>query len=71
MKGPASTIWVTMGLFQRPDFCAWSRAISATLRCSGEVTKIADRYCDPTSFPCRSRVVGSCIRKNHFSSSSS
>ena len=36
----------------------------------GDVTKIADRYCEPTSLPWRFFVVGSCMRKNHFSSRS-
>ena len=34
------------------------------------VKKIAERYCVPTSFSWRFSVVGSCMRKNHFSSRS-
>ena len=37
--------------------------------CSGVWKKTADRYCDPTSAPWRSRVVGSWIVKNTSSRS--
>ena len=70
MKVPASTISVTIGFFQRPDFAARAFTSSAIFRCSGEVTKMAERYCVPTSLPWRFFVVGSCMRKNHFSSRS-
>ena len=62
---------VVTGRFHLPD--AFTRAItrSAVACCSGDCGKIADRYCVPTSFPCRLSVVGSCRRKNHYSISSS
>ena len=35
------------------------RALAASRRCASPTAKIADRYCDPTSAPCRIPCVGS------------
>src|SRR5947207_2400849 len=48
------------------SFARVSSAItaSASARCAGVWQKITERYCEPTSLPWRSLVVGSWIEKN-------
>ena len=46
---------------------SYERAASS---CSGEWKKIAERYCEPTSNPCRLRERGLCLRQKTSSSCS-
>ena len=39
-------------------------AASASSPCAAESGKIAERYCVPTSLPCRLSWVGSCVPRN-------
>ena len=62
---------VVIGRFHFPDASTRAFTRSAIVFCSGVWGKIAERYCVPTSFPWRLRVVGSWSLKNHCSSRSS
>jgi hypothetical protein len=66
----AGTISVTTGRFHLPLASTRALTSSAVFFWASEVKKMAERYWVPTSFPWRFFVVGSCMRKNHFSSSS-
>jgi hypothetical protein len=62
-------VFLVMGLravTTLPDTCDRSSAMTspATRRCSSECSKITERYCVPTSLPCRLSCVGSWITKN-------
>src|SRR5580658_6392119 len=54
-----------------PDFRVGQFLItaSAVAFCASEVVRMMERYCDPTSFPWRFRVVGSWMVKNTCSRS--
>ena len=68
-KRSSGSTSVTTGSSQSPRDERPAITSCAMPACSAEWVKIAERYCEPTSFPCRSRVVGSCMVKNTSSRS--
>ena len=64
-------ISVTTGRRHLPEALTRALTVSAVVFWVSLKVKMADRYWLPTSLPWRFSVVGSCMRKNHFSSNSS